>query len=108
MENLRIRCRSCEKEIEGNAAKSVSCGCSNMATIIRTEQNSTKRFYQETVQPVKLPTAEIKLDASKTYQSMIGFGGAFTESSAYNLLRINTKAREQAIKDYNAGLFHTY
>ena len=33
MENLRIRCRSCEKEIEGNAAKSVSCGCSNMATI---------------------------------------------------------------------------
>lgn len=35
MENLRIRCRSCEKEIEGNAAKSVSCGCSNMATIIR-------------------------------------------------------------------------
>ena len=35
MENLRIRCRSCEKEIEGNAAKSVSCGCSNMVTIIR-------------------------------------------------------------------------
>ena len=35
MENLRIRCRYCEKEIEGNAAKSVSCGCSNMATIIR-------------------------------------------------------------------------
>ena len=35
MENLRIRCRSCEKEIEGNAAKSVSCGCSNMTTIIR-------------------------------------------------------------------------
>ena len=35
MENLRIRCLSCEKEIEGNAAKSVSCGCSNMATIIR-------------------------------------------------------------------------
>ena len=35
MENLRIRCSSCEKEIEGNAAKSVSCGCSNMATIIR-------------------------------------------------------------------------
>jgi hypothetical protein len=35
MENLRIRCRSCEKEIEGNAAKSVSCGCPNMATIIR-------------------------------------------------------------------------
>ena len=34
MENIKIRCRSCEKEIEGNSAKSVSCGCSNMATII--------------------------------------------------------------------------
>jgi len=34
MENLKIRCRFCEKEIEGNSAKSVSCGCSNMATII--------------------------------------------------------------------------
>ena len=35
MENIKIRCRSCEKEIEGNAAKSVSCGCSNMATIVK-------------------------------------------------------------------------
>jgi hypothetical protein len=38
MENLRIRCRSCGKEVEGNAAKSVSCGCPNMATIV----NNTK------------------------------------------------------------------
>ena len=34
MENIRIRCRSCNKELEGRSAKSVSCGCSNMATII--------------------------------------------------------------------------
>jgi len=33
MENLRIRCRSCGKEIEGHFGKSVSCGCPNMATI---------------------------------------------------------------------------
>lgn len=33
MENLRIRCRSCGKEIEGNHSKTVSCGCPNMATI---------------------------------------------------------------------------
>jgi hypothetical protein len=33
MENLRIRCRSCGRELEGHHSKSVSCGCSNMATI---------------------------------------------------------------------------
>ena len=33
MENLRIRCRSCNKELEGHPTKTVSCGCPNMATI---------------------------------------------------------------------------
>ena len=33
MENLRIRCRSCGTELEGISGKTVSCGCSNMATI---------------------------------------------------------------------------
>ncbi len=34
MENLRIRCKSCNKELEGKPAKTVSCGCTNMATIV--------------------------------------------------------------------------
>ena len=33
MENLRIRCRSCGKEIEGHQTKTVTCGCLNMASI---------------------------------------------------------------------------
>ena len=33
MENLKIRCRSCGKELEGHQNKTVSCGCPNMATI---------------------------------------------------------------------------
>ena len=33
MENIRIRCRSCGREIEGHHSKTVTCGCSNMATI---------------------------------------------------------------------------
>lgn len=33
MENLRIRCRSCNKELEGHPTKTVTCGCPNMATI---------------------------------------------------------------------------
>lgn len=33
MENLKIRCRSCGREIEGHPTKTVTCGCPNMATI---------------------------------------------------------------------------
>ena len=33
MNNIRIRCRSCGKELEGCQSKTVSCGCPNMATI---------------------------------------------------------------------------
>ena len=33
MENIRIRCRSCGKEIEGHPSRTVSCGCPNMSSI---------------------------------------------------------------------------
>jgi hypothetical protein len=33
MEKLEIRCRSCNKELEGHPSRTVSCGCPNMATI---------------------------------------------------------------------------
>ena len=33
MENLKIRCRTCGRELEGHPTKTVTCGCSNMATI---------------------------------------------------------------------------
>ena len=33
MDHIRIKCRSCGKEIEGHLNKTVSCGCPNMATI---------------------------------------------------------------------------
>ena len=33
MENIKIRCRSCGKELEGHQNKTISCGCPNMATI---------------------------------------------------------------------------
>ena len=33
MEPIRVRCRSCGKEIKACAGKSVCCGCSNMTTI---------------------------------------------------------------------------
>ena len=34
MDNIKVRCRSCGKEVIGCAGKSVSCGCPNMASVI--------------------------------------------------------------------------
>jgi hypothetical protein len=33
MEPVRIRCKSCNREIEGRVGKTVTCGCPNMVTI---------------------------------------------------------------------------
>ncbi len=33
MDNLKIKCLSCGKELEGCSGRSYSCGCSNMTTI---------------------------------------------------------------------------
>jgi len=33
MDNIKIRCRSCGKELEERQNKTVTCGCPNMATI---------------------------------------------------------------------------
>ncbi len=33
MENIKIRCRSCGKELQGRPSKTVCCGCPNMTTI---------------------------------------------------------------------------
>tara|TARA_R100001015_G_C4490577_1_gene68257 strand:- start:338 stop:595 length:258 start_codon:yes stop_codon:yes gene_type:complete len=33
MEPIRVRCRSCNKEVEGVSGKSICCGCSNLTTV---------------------------------------------------------------------------
>ena len=33
MENLRVQCRVCGKELQGNSGKTHTCGCSNMMTV---------------------------------------------------------------------------
>ena len=33
MDNIKIRCSSCGRELEGHQIKTVSCGCPNMTTI---------------------------------------------------------------------------
>ena len=33
MEPIRVRCRSCGKEVSAQTGKTASCGCSNMVTV---------------------------------------------------------------------------
>ena len=33
MENLKIRCKLCNREMEGHPTRTIACGCSNMASI---------------------------------------------------------------------------
>lgn len=33
MENLKIRCKECNRELEGHPSKTKTCGCPNMVTI---------------------------------------------------------------------------
>ncbi|WP_028986219.1 glycoside hydrolase family 30 protein [Thermicanus aegyptius] len=44
--------------------------------------------------------ADIELDSSQTYQTIIGFGGAFTEATAYTLAQMSPDKREEAIHSY--------
>ena len=33
MDTIKVRCRSCGKELVGHPSKTISCGCSSMTTI---------------------------------------------------------------------------
>ena len=45
-------------------------------------------------------TSIIRLNPNKTYQTITGFGGAFTESSAYLLNKLSQKNRDTILKAY--------
>ncbi|NBC57609.1 MAG: glycosyl hydrolase family 30 [Bacteroidetes bacterium] len=47
-----------------------------------------------------IPTSKIVVDTSKTYQTYTGFGGAFTESSAYLLNKLSPENRKKIIDAY--------
>ena len=33
MDTIRVRCKNCNRELEGHTTKTVTCGCPNMTTI---------------------------------------------------------------------------
>lgn len=44
--------------------------------------------------------ADLELASDQTYQTILGFGGAFTEAAAYTLSRVSPENRAEAIRRY--------
>lgn len=80
-----------------------------MIRIIETAQNTDLRLTEVfkgnehnklVASADKASTTTIKVDESKTYQQMIGFGGAFTEATTYTLSKMSKDIREEVLKLY--------
>lgn len=72
--------------------------------IILTSKDTKDRLAEK--EPLNFTTGNkedlpsIKIDISKSYQSILGFGGAFTEATAYTLSRISEDKRREVIESY--------
>lgn len=49
---------------------------------------------------MNLGNFEINLNASIRFQTLVGFGGAFTDSVGINLNKLSVPARKQLIQQY--------
>lgn len=68
---------------------------------IRTKKDTSQWLKEVSVEvKTSAPFESILIDPLDLKQTIIGFGGAFTEASAYNLSRIDAKKRQQAIEAY--------
>ncbi|NDC55966.1 MAG: hypothetical protein EBZ69_04030, partial [Alphaproteobacteria bacterium] len=50
--------------------------------------------------PTATQAASVKVDSSQTFQSVLGFGGAFTESSAINFFKLPKSVQHKVIDMY--------
>jgi hypothetical protein len=55
MENIKIRCKECNREIEGHHAKTITCGCPNMATITKDKISAIDLSKVVMINSYKLP-----------------------------------------------------
>lgn len=73
-----------------------------MMKIIRTSRNGGERLSSSNLVNDTPDTGKVSIiiDPSIRYQTIRGFGGAFTESAAYTLSRMPEQVRGQIIRDY--------
>lgn len=73
-----------------------------MSKVIVTAKNTDFRLSETkgVMKSFQKNAPSVFLNATKKYQEIIGFGGAFTESACYNLYRVNEETRKKALELY--------
>jgi len=75
------------------------------------KQGSPWKIYQTSASGDKLtelhpqssserPGFQIRIDSSRTFQTLVGFGGAFTESTAHLLMQMSPQRRKEILSAY--------
>ncbi|UOY91581.1 glucosylceramidase [Ectobacillus sp. JY-23] len=75
-----------------------------------TEERLAKQAPLSFTTNASATTLDIEITDTETYQTIIGFGGAFTEAAAYTLSQMPTEKRQEVLKKYfdpNEGLGYT-
>lgn len=73
------------------------------ARIIQTSKTSEDRLSEKEALVLGAKTEEkiiLKVNTDKTFQQIIGFGGAFTEAAAYTLSKMDPEKKEEIVKKY--------
>ncbi|MBQ4822339.1 glycoside hydrolase family 30 protein [Aquimarina sp. MMG016] len=81
-------CMSCNKNLEQLQVEVIETSANGNKLTIITEFSDS------------LEASKISLDLEKEYQTITGFGGAFTESSAYLLNKLGKENRQRILKAY--------
>ncbi len=72
--------------------------------LFKTVKDTYKRLNKENTtllnKKIKDVTSTVNIDTKETYQTIIGFGGAITESSAYALSKLSKEQRELLLRSY--------
>ena len=78
--------------------------CQTQVNLVQTAENTLDRLTPKT--PLAFTTNStqqsnvVTINHSKTFQEIIGFGGAFTEAAALNFHLLNPTLQEQIIESY--------
>ncbi len=75
----------------------------NTVKIIQTAKNTDDRLTEKGVYNLeknKSTGVVLSIDPDKSYQKIVGFGGAFTEAAAYTFYRMNPAKRDEIIMKY--------
>ena len=70
MESIRVRCRSCGKEVESRSGKTISCGCPNMVTVSGDTISANDMSKVIMLSPRREEQSRKTLFSKETYSSM--------------------------------------